>query len=101
MKNYEPRKCEFCGKEYIPRSKRQRTCGSAECQHKRQRMNWKDYQMRHYGEILEGNRRCMARKRAEQRAAEAAKRDTIIAIGYAERQMAKSLEMAGKVKVDL
>ncbi len=101
MKNYEPRYCEICGKEYIPKRKDQRTCLDAECKRKRQRLNWLEYRANNYGAVLETNRRCMARRREEERRREAAKRDTLVAIGYAERQREQTLKMVGGVKVEL
>ena len=102
MKDREPRKCEICGKEYIPRRSDQRCCGSYECKKGRQRLNYMEYRKENYAAVLENNRRSMAKRREERKRAEdPPKKDTIIAIGYAERQMAASLAKAGKVKVEL
>lgn len=99
MKDYGPRHCIICGKEYIPRRSNQRTCASKECQDARRRLNWKEYQMRNYAQVLEGNRKYMARTRAEETVEP--KPDTIVAIGYADRQKEQTLKMVGKVKVEL
>ena len=104
MKEYkhEPRICIICGKEYIPKRSDQRTCGSEECMKQRQKLNWLEYRKNNYARVLETNRRCMAKRREERRQeANPPKPDTIVAIGYAERQMADSLRKAGKVKVEL
>ena len=102
MKNYEPRLCIICGKEYIPRRSDQRTCGSKECLKERQKLNYREYRKTHYAALLETNRRSMAKKRKEREMEKhPPKSDTIVAIGYAERQMADSLSKAGKVKVEL
>ena len=102
MKSYGPRRCEICGAEYIPRRFDQRTCASAECKKARQRLNYLEYRKENYAAVLETNRRCMAKRREERmREKNTPKQDTIIAIGYAERQMTDSLRKAGKVKVEL
>ena len=102
MKNYEPRRCIICGVEYIPRRSDQRTCGSQECKKARQRLNYLEYRKENYAAVLETNRRCMA-KRREKRIQEKQppKKDTIVAIGYAERQREATLKMAGKVRTEL
>ena len=100
MKDYEARRCIICGKEYIPRRSDQRTCGSDECMKARQRLNYLEYRKTHYAALLETNRRSMAKKRREREIEkQPPKKDGIVAIGYAERQMARSLELAGKIKV--
>lgn len=101
-KDIEPRFCEICGKEYMPKRSDQRTCLSEYCMKERQKLNRIEYRKRNYGRVLEANRRAMEKKRAERYLREnPPKEDTIVAIGYAERQMADSLAKAGKVKVTL
>lgn len=99
MKEYRPRICEICGKEYIPRRSDQRTCGSEECMKKRQRLNQLEYRERNYAKVLADNRRAMKERREKKRRKE--KPDTLVAIGYAERQMAETLKMAGRVNTEL
>ena len=102
MKNYEPRRCIICGVEYIPRRSDQRTCGSQECKKARQRLNYLEYRKENYAAVLETNRRCMAKRREERmREKEPPKPDTIVAIGYAERQREATLAMVGKVRTEL
>ena len=102
MKVYEPRRCEICGREYTPRRSDQRCCLDPNCMKERQRLNRIEYRRKNYGRVLENNRRAMEKRRAERYLAEhPPKEDTIVAIGYAERQMADSLAKAGKVKVEL
>lgn len=102
MKNYEPRLCIICGAEYIPRRSDQRTCGSDECMKERQKLNYREYRKTHYAALLESNRKSMAKKRKEREMEKhPPKPDTIVAIGYAERQMAESLARAGKVRTEL
>lgn len=100
MKNYEPRYCEICGKEYIPKRSDQRCCLSPECTRERQRLNQTEYRKKNYERALANNRRSMQRKR-EKRQAETEKRDAIVAIGYADRQREQTLKMVGRVKVEL
>lgn len=100
--SYEPRRCEICGREYIPKRSDQRCCLDAECRKGLQRLNYKEYRETHYAKVLETNRRCMAKRRDERiRERNKPKEDTIVAIGYADRQMAASLKMAGKVNTEL
>ena len=82
----EPRQCAICGKTFIPRNKTQKSCGAPECVRK-----WK-------------NRRDRTNKRAYKKKPKPVyvpKPDTIVAIGYADRQREKTLAMVGKIKVEL
>ena len=101
-KDYGIRQCCICGREYIPRRSDQRCCGSYECKKARQRLNYLEYRKKNYAAILAGNRYYAAKKREEKRqAAHPTKPDTIVAIGYAERQREATLRMAGKVRTEL
>lgn len=93
---YEPRVCEICGRTYKPARKDQRTCASEECTRERKRL----YAIRklHEGEYRARKRDYMRRKRAQE---PQKKKDTIVAIGYADRQRANTLAMVGKIKVEL
>ena len=88
---YEPRHCEICGAEYMPYRGNQRTCGSAECVREMRRQNAREWQKHHYKE----------KREMIKRACIEVKPDTIVAIGYADRQREQTLAMAGKVKVEL
>ena len=96
---YEPRRCTICGKEYIPFRCNQKTCGDPKCRRANSNIARKEYVKKNYATIREGNRDYMRRKRDEQKWTP--KPDTIVAEGYAERQMAASLKMAGKVRTEL
>lgn len=99
---YEPRPCEICGKMYRPGRCDQRTCGDPECMRARQRRNYLEYRRKNYASVLETNRRSMAKKREKrEQDNNPPKPDTIVAIGYAERQKAATLAKAGKVKTEL
>lgn len=102
MKEYEPRRCIICGKDYIPKRSDQRCCLDPKCLRERQRINQKEYRERNYGKVLESNRKALAKRRAEKRMKEAPiKEDTIVAIGYADRQREQTLRMVGKVRTEL
>ena len=99
MTEREPKNCIICGNEFVPRTVRQIICSDPKCKKARhnyitQRNHRKDYQ-----EYLEKKRQY----NRETRHPEQYKRkpDTIVAIGYAERQMAKTLESVGKIKTEL
>ncbi len=93
---YGPRRCEFCGKLYRPGRKDQYTCGSPECTKERKRRYATKYNTE---EWREHKRNYMRRMREPE--VYIPKPDTIVAIGYAERQMAETLKMVGGVKREL
>jgi hypothetical protein len=102
MKNYEPRCCIICGKEYVPIRMDQRTCASPECKKARQRINYHEYRKKNYAAVLETNRRSMAKRRKErEQEKNPPKKDTIVAIGYADRQRAATLRLVGRVNTEL
>ena len=82
-----PRQCAVCGKTFIPRRRNQKSCGDPACVYA-----WKNRNLK---------TRNASRNRIKQATMRVPKPDTIVAIGYAERQMARSLEMAGKVRTEL
>ena len=94
---YEERACEICGRMYRPSRADQRTCASVECVRERKRLYAAKKKME--GEYV-ARKREYDRKRRSQKTFEP-KKDTIVAIGYADRQMQKSLKMAGKVRTEL
>jgi len=96
---YEPRHCVICGKEFIPRQCNQKSCGGPECKREVQRMARKAYIKKNYLKVRDDNRKYMQRMRGEVGCTP--KPDTIVAEGYAERQMAASLKLAGKVRTEL
>ena len=98
---HEPKRCEICGKEYIPKRSDQRCCLSPECTRERQRLNQTEYRKRNYERVLANNRRTMKERRERKKQEKAQRKDTLIAIGYAERQREQTLQMVGRVKVEL
>lgn len=96
---YEPRACEICGRMYTPGRIDQRTCASEECTRERRRI----YALKLNGEGVYKARKLEYMRRRRERTSEVnqPKPDTIIAIGYAERQREQTLKMVGRVKVEL
>ena len=93
---YEPRQCVICGKEYVPKRKNQVICEDPECCAARRKITSRAWHNAHMDRQYEARR-----KFQEEQKRRKPKPDTIVAIGYAERQMADSLRKAGKVKVEL
>ena len=94
---YEMRACEICGKMYKPSRKDQRTCASVECVRERKRV----YALKKSAEGVYRARKREYMKRQRTPEPYQPKPDTIVAIGYAERQMAETLRKAGRVKTEL
>lgn len=94
---YEPRICEICGRVYKPGRVDQRTCASIECVRERKRL-YAACKL-HENQYRARKRDYMRRKRNSEEYKP--KPDTIVAIGYAERQREATLKMAGKVKTEL
>ena len=94
---YEQRVCEICGRLYVPGRADQRTCASVECTRERKRLY--AAKKRNDGTYQARKREYVRRKRTPEQYTP--KPDTIVAIGYADRQRAETLRMAGKVKTEL
>ena len=96
MKKFEPKQCVICGKPFMPGRCSDILCGDPACKKARRRQKLAQYQPLYNAERRA--QRAEARMIKENRKA---KTDNIIAIGYADRQMAASLKMAGKVNTEL
>ena len=96
---YEPRVCEICGRMYTPGRIDQRTCASPECVRERKRAY--GIKKKNEGVYKARKREYMRRRRERNSEAYKPKPDTIVAIGYAERQKAETLRMAGRVNTEL
>ena len=94
---YEPRVCEICGRMYTPGRIDQRTCASAERVRERKRLCASKKQGE--GVYKARKREYMRRKRTPE--PHKPKPDTIVAIGYADRQRHQTLNMVGRVKPEL
>ena len=94
MKGFLLKECEICGEEFTLTHGRQGMCPEcrAAIQHNKGRNLPRQYSNPTNIEKYESEmkERYMARYK-----------DNIVAIGYAERQIAKSLELAGKVRTEL
>lgn len=86
--------CAICGAKFVAGRKGALFC-SKQCRYE----NHKRYSLEWY-HAHKGLRDAQQKERRE-RERRKAKPDTIIAIGYAERQKEATLKMAGKVKVEL
>lgn len=84
--------CKICGKEFIGGRVGAMTC-SKECRKIAQRGYSRRWRMENKEKSNEQRRMQRLMRNIE------IKPDTIVAIGYAERQMAETLKMAGKVKI--
>ena len=84
-KKHEPRKCEICGSAYTPVRSNQKTCGNPKCKKELSRIRNNNWHKQNY--ISEN----------EKSGSHTSKEDTIVAIGYAERQIQKTLSMVSKI----
>lgn len=95
------RQCCICGKAFAPQKKNQVTCGADECQKERHRIYLRSYMERyraeHRAEINQKNKEYMRRVRSGEQSEE----DTFAGLNYAERQMAKTLAMVGRIRTEL
>ena len=94
---YELRACEICGRMYKPSRKDQRTCASVECVRERKRV----YALKKSAEGVYKARKREYMRRQRTPEPRQPKEDTIVAIGYADRQREQTLKMVGRVKVEL
>ena len=92
----EWKNCEICGEPFLSRDSRQRTCGSPECRHTLHRQTQKAYEESHPRRNSERYKKM--RIETERKAK---KHDSIIGEGYAERQIADSLRLAGRINTEL
>ena len=99
----EPRKCCICGETFIPSRANVRACDNPECKKEAKKERQREWYAKNYLSAREQKRNYMRKVREEERlpGPHVRKPDTIVAIGYAERQIARSLELAGKVKTEL
>lgn len=99
----EPKECCICGAVFIPRRRNVVACDNPECKRKAKLKRQKIWYRNNYAAAQEGRRNYMRRIREENKleGPHVRKPDTIVAIGYAERQIAATLEKAGKVRTEL
>ena len=88
--------CRICGKHFEANNPRQVIC-SKECK----KIASKEWERKYYrkNQAIINERKRMHTERKHIEATQ--KPDSIVAIGYAERQMANSLKLAGKINAEL
>lgn len=93
-KGCEPRPCSVCGKVFTPPHGNRKLCD--DCRIRISHNLGLDWAVTYEGptNVEEYERRLEKQNREKHR-------DTIIAIGYADRQREQTLKMVGKVKVEL
>jgi len=104
--DHPERACVICGKMFKPKRCTARTCGSSRCRSRlaaEQRKEWAKVNQaairdrkKNYKPALHPDECYELPEEPKPR-----RKSNIVAIGYAERQIAKSLELAGKVKTEL
>ena len=87
----------FAEKMYKPSRKDQRTCASVECVRERKRV----YALKKSAEGIYKARKREYMRRQRTPEPRQPKPDTIVAIGYAERQREATLKLAGRVNTEL
>jgi len=100
------KRCMICGKDFETNRRDRKTCGAPECMRQRQLAYMKEYasqnkELRRAGKN-EYNRQYAAKRRAKAKSGKT-KRPVreFEAEGYAERQIRKSLELAGSICLEL
>lgn len=93
-RNCELRPCSVCGKVFTPPHGNRKLC--PDCRERIYNNLGREWAITYEGptNVDDYERRMEKRNRERYR-------DTIIAIGYADRQMAQTLEMAGKIRTEL
>ena len=99
----ETRKCCICGREFVPFRANVRACDDPECKKAAKKQRQREWYKRNYESARTQKREYMRRVREEEKlpGPHVPKPDTIVAIGYAERQIQATLEKAGKVRMEL
>lgn len=92
MKNTNPKECIECGQIFTPKSGCERKC--PDCRNRKNRAS--------LGKAMPVTNYNLEVARIRKEAAERAKHtEAIVADGYAERQIEKSLRLAGKINTEL
>lgn len=97
MKDYEERVCVICEAVYKPQRKNQKTCCDPECVEALRKLSSSGRKKLFRELYNEKNREYMRKVRGVR----VPKPDTIVAIGYADRQREATLKMVGKVRTEL
>ena len=104
--DYPERPCVICGKMFKPKRCTSKTCGSTRCKNKLQAKQRKEWARQNQASIRDRKRNYKPPERPDEcyelpEEPKPRRKSNIIAIGYAERQIARSLELAGKVRTEL
>lgn len=93
-KNCEPRSCTICGKVFTPPHGNRKLC--PDCRERIYNNLGREWAITYEGptNVVEYEKQLL-RKNLEKH------QDTIVAIGYADRQRAETLRMVGRIKVEL
>lgn len=94
----ETRTCVICGKEYQPKRRNGVTCCDPECKRRLNIQRATQWHRDNTEQTRAIKREYMRRKRAEEEQIKQGV-NTFKAAGYAERQIAKLLAMAGNIEV--
>ena len=96
------RKCIVCGKPFAPKRSNSKTCSDPDCKCAYRAEYARQYSKKRRSEkgeaVNEYNRKWMREYRERQRNARRKPHD-FEGLNYAERQMAKTLETAGRIKI--
>ena len=87
-KKHDPKECIICGSVFVPRRSNQMTCGSSKCKRARQNVRQNEWRKQNYNtpDVSEPQK---------------LKEDTIVAIGYADRQIKNTLSKVPKIDTTL
>lgn len=104
--DYPERPCVICGKMFKPKRCTTKTCGSTRCKNRLAAEQRKEWARQNQASIRDRKRNYKPPKHADEcyelpEEPKPRRKGNIIAIGYAERQIARSLELAGKVNTKL
>jgi len=95
----EERTCDICGKMFHPTNWNQRLCTDPKCKEEGKKMRMKKWRVENPD--IKRKNAIKARQRREEQTKRVPKPDTIVAIGYADRQREQTLRMVGKVRTEL
>lgn len=87
-KKQEPKECIICGSVYMPRRSNQQTCGDPECKRALQNIRQNEWRKQNYNT-------------PDTSEAQKLKKDTIVAIGYADRQIQNTLSKVPKIDTNI
>lgn len=104
--DHPERACVICGKMFKPKRCTARTCGSSRCRSRLAAEQRKEWAKANQAAIRDRKRNYKPPMHSDEcyelpEEPKPRRKSNIVAIGYAERQIARSLELAGKVRTEL